>query len=190
MQLEKEECENASLVLTKVKEALKNEDTIELKELSNRTIHSSCSYQDPGSITTAVLIYTLSKLIERQNHRKMKNWSIFLKKFNGILDVTIKALHDNNTKAYERHMQKARKLLESVSGDLKPYIQDVLRKASINKGAKIYEHGISSERTSQLLGITQWELLEYAGYKNIPDNPFNETITVEKRAKIAMEFFA
>ena len=44
-------------------------------------------------------------------------------------------------------------------------------------------------RTAKMLGVTQWELSEYTGQKQISDNPYNETLSVKKRAKMAMEFF-
>ena len=65
-----------------------------------------------------------------------------------------------------------------------------MHKASVNKASKIYEHGISMGRTAKMLGITQWELSEYTGQKNVPDNPYNETFDVRKRAEMAMEFFS
>jgi predicted transcriptional regulator len=73
---------------------------------------------------------------------------------------------------------------------MKPYIQEVLRKASINKASKIYEHGISLGQTAQLLGITQWELSEYSGQTNVSDNDYNKTLDIKKRAKMALEFFS
>lgn len=190
MQFEKKECENASSVLKQAKEALAEKSAVKLKDLSNRTIHSSCSYQDAGSITSAVLIYALSKLIEREDYKKIKNWDKFVKKFNASINLAILALDQNNSDMYAKYMEQARKILESTSLNLKPYIEEVLRKASINKGGRLYEHGISLGQTARLLGITTWELSEYTGQEKIEDSVFNETINIKKRAKIALEFFS
>ena len=102
----------------------------------------------------------------------------------------MEALKKQNIGAYEKHLQKARKSLESISVNLKPYIKEILTKASINKSSKLYEHGISLGQTAKLLGITQWEITGYTGQRNIPDNKQNESIRVEKRAQIALEFFS
>jgi predicted transcriptional regulator len=83
----------------------------------------------------------------------------------------------------------ARKTLSSLSVNLKPYIEEVMRKASINKASKIYEHGISLGQTANLLGISQWELSEYTGQTSIADTNYNNTINTKKRAQMAMEFF-
>jgi hypothetical protein len=190
MQLPKEEIEHQTSILEKAKSALSAKNVSQLKELSNKTINTASAQQDSASITTAVIIYTLSKLVEREDYKKIKNWDTFVKKFNSILNLAVKAIDDNNREAYERYMQKARQTLESQSIVLKPYIQDVLKKASINKASKIYEHGISLEQTSKLLGITQWELSDYIGGRDLADIKQNQTLDVKQRAKMAMEFFS
>jgi len=72
---------------------------------------------------------------------------------------------------------------------MREIIQEVLRKASINKASKIYEHGLSLAKTSKLLGITQWELSEYVGGKDNMQVNLNKTIDAKARAQMAMEFF-
>ncbi|MBU0760677.1 MAG: hypothetical protein KJ600_05435 [Nanoarchaeota archaeon] len=177
-------------VLEQVKTAISTKNIIQLKDLSNQTIHSASSDQDSASITTAVIVYTLSKLIERADYKRIRNWENFVKKFNGFLTLAIKSLKENNQEKYNDYISQARKTLESHSITLKPYIQDVLKKSSINKGSKIYEHGISLEQTAKLLGITQWELSDYIGSRTLADVKQNQTLNVKERAKMAMEFFS
>ncbi len=185
-----EEVEHVIAVLKSVKQALQNEDVLKLKDLSNQTIHSASTSQDEGSITIAVLVYTLSKLLERKEYMKIKNWNNFLKKFNSFLDLAILSLKSQKPENYVYDLEKARKAITSISINLKPYIEEVIRKASINKASKIYEHGISMEQTARLLGITQWELSEYSGQTNVSDVNYNKTLDVKKRAKMALEFFS
>lgn len=174
-------------LLEKTKEAIKQKDSFVLKELSNQTIHTATTKQDIASINLAVIIYTLSKLIEREDYLKAKNWGVFEKNFILYIDLAIKALNSNQEENYEKEIQRMRNSLESISPSLKPYIQDVMRKASINKASKLYEHGLSMEQTSKLLGITQWELAEYTGQKDIP---LSTEVSIKQRAKIALEFFS
>ena len=82
-----------------------------------------------------------------------------------------------------------RSAIEHLSGRLKDYIQDVFRKASINRASKIYEHGISMEKTASLLGITLFELASYAGQKEEAELPQTKTIDVKARIKLAEDFF-
>ena len=189
MQIEKKECENAVLVLTEAKKVIKNNDSLKLKELSNRVTHSSCFYQDSGLITTAVLIYTLSKLIEREDYKKIKSWLSVIKKINSIFDSAISALQENNQELFSQYMQKAMEALESSSINIKPYIENVMRNAAINKANKLHEHGLSLEKTASLLGITRWELADYIGQKRTNDFVLDKTMNTKKRAEMALEFF-
>lgn len=173
-------------ILAAVRKALADDNALRLRDLSNQTIHSASYVQDSGSIALAVLIYTLSKLIERNDHKKIKNWSLFAKKLDSWLALALEAAKKSNQEAYESYLGQARKSLTAVTPNLKPYIQEVLRKASINKASRIYEHGISLGKTAQLLGISQWELTEYASQKH--EGGYT-TLDVRKRAQMALEFF-
>ena len=104
--------------------------------------------------------------------------------------LAIDALKEDNAEKYENSMEMARKTISSTSLNIRPYIQDIIRKASINKASKIYEHGISLGQTAKILGITEWELSEYAGQTKIPDIKYNLTLDVRKRAQMAMDFFS
>ncbi|MBX4196190.1 hypothetical protein KW805_01220 [Candidatus Pacearchaeota archaeon] len=184
-----EEPEHIAQVLEGVKKGLMQQDSALLKELSNQTIHCACTVQDIGSITIAVLVYALSKLVERKDYAKVRNWGVFVKRFNSFLDLAIKAAKDDNEKKYEEYLAQARRALTSISVNLKPYIEEVIHKASINKASKVYEHGISLGQTSHILGVTQWELTEYMGQSQRGEE-YNRTLDVRKRAKTALEFFS
>ena len=187
--MEKEEASHLTSVLEQTKSALLDKDANKLKERSNYTIHSAASQQDSASIIIAIIVYTLSKLIEREDYRKIKRWDSFVKKFNSNIDLAVSSISKDDYKKYKDYIENARKILTSYAVNLRPYIQDVLRKASINKGSKIYEHGVSLERTASLLGVTQWELSDYIGQTSVADIKQNQTIDVQKRARIAMDFF-
>lgn len=186
---DKREFEHFTRVLKEVQQSLSTKDATKLKELSNNTINTASTLQDSASITMAVIVYALSKMVERGDYQRIKNWDLFVKKFNALLDLAIKCISENDAEKCTDYMQRARSLVESQSVNLKPYIQDVLKKASINKGSRIYEHGISLEQTSKLLGITQWELSDYIGSRTADSNQTN-TLDVKKRAKMALEFFS
>jgi hypothetical protein len=178
-------------VLEETKEALSKEDVLKLNELSNSTIHSASSLQDTGSITIAVVVYALSKLVERKEALNITNWPQIANKINSFFSLAIKSLKESNIKKYEKYMMQARKSMSTISPELKTYIQEVLRKASINKASKIYEHGISMGQTAKILGITEWELASYSGTQpKTTDINYSMTFDAQKRAKMALEFFS
>ena len=184
------EVEHKVIILEEAKQALLDKNGYLLKEISNRTVHSSSSHQDTGSILIAVLIYALSKLIERRDYTRIKDWDEMVDKINSLITAAIKAAMEDDEEKFGIFLGKVRKTIEDISADLKPYVQEVMRKACVNKACRIYEHGISMGQTAKLLGITKWELSEYAGQSRASEIKFNQTLNEKTRAKMALEFFS
>ncbi|MEK6889048.1 MAG: hypothetical protein AABW80_02980 [Nanoarchaeota archaeon] len=176
-------------VLKEVKSALKDLDAVKLKELSNQTIHCGTCNQDSGSLTLAVISYALNKIIEREDYKKIKNWSNVSQKLSSYLDLAIKAAQEDNLNAFQEHILRARKTLTTASINLKPYLEEILKKAAINKASKLYEHGLSLGQTSRLLGVSQWELAEYTSQSKSADI-LPKAVSIKQRAKMALEFFS
>jgi hypothetical protein len=80
-------------------------------------------------------------------------------------------------------------MIENLSGKLKKYIKEVFRNADVSKASRIYEHGISMEQTANLLGVSLYDLAQYAGKTGIPDVPENYTMNTKLRIKLAMGLF-
>ena len=184
-----EEPKHVLNVLQETKEAVAKEDTLKLKELSNQTIHSASIKQDVDSIMLAVIIYSLSKFLERINYKQYPGWNKFFNSFIRHIDFSINALEQDNEERFRKELKGMRRHISSLTGDFKRNIQDVFRKASINKASRIYEHGISMETTSRLLGISIWELAEYAGQTGIGDVNLSVTMPEKKRIKLAEDIF-
>ncbi len=176
-------------ILKETKKALEKGDSVRLKELSNQTVHTSSIDQDPRHIAVAVIVYALSKIIERKKYQKYSKWGEFYKTNVDLIDKTIIALAKSDDAKVRDYLTLMRKSIGKLSGKLKIYIQDVFRKASINKASRIYEHGISLERTASMLGVTMFELAEYAGKTGISDVPLAKTKGVRERINTAMEMF-
>jgi hypothetical protein len=184
-----QEKENILRILKETKEAITRGDAITIKSLSNQTINTSSLAQDPDNIAVAVIVYSLGKILERQQYQEFRGWKEFYNVIIDYLNHSIKDLETGNDKNIGRDFEIITKEIEKLSGKLKKYIQDVFWKARINKASKIYEHGISMEQTAKLLGITLYELASYAGQARIEDVPLENTMDVRKRIKTAMEMF-
>ena len=183
-----QEKENVIDILERTKEAVKKEDVILLKELSNKTIHSASIYGDPDNIAVAVAVYALSKIIERKKYKEYGGWNLFFKNYINCLDKALAALKSDSIESFRQEIEHINREISRLSGNFKRHIQDVFRKAMINKASRIYEHGVSMGQTAKLLGITPWELAEYAGGTGIPDVNLSITLDVKKRIKNAVEF--
>jgi hypothetical protein len=183
------EKEHIIWVLKEAKAAVKEENIVRLKDLSNKTLHSASIEQDADSITLAVILYSLSKIIERKKYSYYEEWPAFYKKYMHYIHKAIISLEEDDFDGFRRDINHIRKQIDKLSGRFKKYIQDVFRKAEINKASRIYEHGISMEQTAKLLGVTIWELAEYAGQTGISDVDLSVTLPIKKRLEYAQEIF-
>jgi len=184
------ERENVLRILEETKVAIKKDDATEIKNLSNQTTNTASLTQDPDNIAVAVIVYSIGKILERDNYKQLKGWSSFYRIVTESLDSAIKDIKDNDEKGFRRHFEMIRKAINNVSGKLRKYIEDVFRNAQINKASRIYAHGVSMAQTAKLLGITMYELADYAGKTGISDVPIGKTMNARTRIKLAMDMFA
>ena len=156
-----EEIENIIRILEETKVALKEKNTLKLKQLSNQTNNTASRTQDADNIAVAVIVYSLGKILERGY---VENLDIVVRK---IDDVIRSAKKDENL--LKTNLKQLRAEIGKTSPRMKKYIQEVFRKASINKASKIYGHGVSMQNTAKLLGISVWELASaYEGMNQQP----------------------
>lgn len=184
-----EEREHILEILRMSRDAVQNRDYFKIKELSNQFVHDCSINQDADVISIAVILYSLSKIIERESYKKEKDWNKFYKNYLANIKNMISALEGNNHIRFHEEIEKNGKLIEKLSGNLKNNIKDVFNRAKINKASRIYEHGISMEKTAKIMGITLWELAQYSGQTNIGDVNLGLTMPLKDRIKIAEEIF-
>ena len=176
-----EDDENIIRILEEAKVALREKDTLKLKQLSDQTNNTASRTQDADNIAVAVIVYSLGKIIERG----------YVENLTGIvreIDNVVKSVRKNDS-LLGKNLKQLRAEIGKISPRMKKHIQDVFRKASINKASKIYGHGVSMENTAKLLGITVWELASYAGQAEISDAPETKTLGVKERIKIVKGIF-
>ena len=181
--------ENILRILKEAKRAIKKNNPSLIRELSNQTINTASLTQDPDNIAVAVIIYSLSKIFEREDYRSLPGWNGFYNIVINSLEHSIKDIEIGDEKDFRKDFESIRKAISKLSGKLKKYIEEVFRMAEINKASRIYEHGISMEQTARLLGITMFELADYAGKTGISNVPTAKTMDVKSRIKIAMGLF-
>ena len=158
-------------------------DVMEIKELSNHVIHNASVFQDEDSISIAVLAYSLSKIIER------KQRDLDYNKVLSMLNLCISNLKNNDEDAFRKSIKNIFNFIRTTDEKLKIYIHEVINQAQIKKGCKLCEHGISIARASEVLGISQWELMHYVGKTTMTDQ-FSEPVNASKRLKMARSLFS
>ena len=167
------------IAILRVKE---EKDIQELKELSNHTIHNASVFQDDCSVSVAVVVYALSKIIERNPERL--DYSKFLK----ILEKARKSVANNEDYNFSLSIKALFFEISRIDNRLKGYMQEVINEAQIKKGCKLCEHGLSTARASQIMGVSQWELMKYLGNTNL--NEHSAGIDVKTRVKFARGLFS
>ncbi|MCK5283781.1 MAG: hypothetical protein KAK00_10350 [Nanoarchaeota archaeon] len=158
-------------------------DTTSLKQLSNKTIHNASIFQDEHSVSVAILIYSLSKIIERVrskfDYSKIKN----------LIEISIEYLEDDNLESYHEFITQIFSIISKTDTKFKLYVREVINQASIKKGSVIHEHGVSASKTAQILGISLWDLHEYLGATNTPDID-TDISSVRERLKFTRTLFS
>lgn len=160
----------------------KNPDSSYLKKLSDHVIHNASIYQDEDSISVAILIYSLSKLLDRLNA------GFDYSKIKDLISNAIDFLENDNMESYQDFIAQIFSIISKADAKFTKYIGEVIDQASIKKGSKIYEHGISASKTAQILGISLWDFYRYLGVTNISDIN-SEISSVRDRLKFARKLF-
>jgi hypothetical protein len=186
---EKEDLSNILNILKETKDAILKEDFQKLGHLSNQTIHSATINQDSLNIIVAVLVYSIHKIMQRKHYREMEGWDIFYESLIKNMDLMIESANNDEIDKVISYAGEIRQVINTISGNLGDYIRDVFRKAEINKAFKIYEHGLSSEKTAELLGVSLWDLASYIGQSSISEAKVIDSMPPEERIKLALNFF-
>jgi len=176
-------------ILKQVKKALIKKNYVKIKNLSNQVLHHASIHQRPDVISITVIIYALSKMIEREDYKKEKNWEKFYSGYIQYIENAINELENGNIEGFRNEITLLRQSIQNLSGNLKNYINEVFRGAKINKASRLYEHGISMEKTAKILGVSLWELSEYAGKTGIGDVNLAVTLPLKQRIKYTEEIF-
>lgn len=177
------------IILRDTIKAIKDKEPEKISKLSNFTIHTASIKQNKESITIAVLIYSLSKIYQREYSKKLQGWDKFNKEILKELDKALRQIANEDHSSYEKTLKRIFNKIKKLDWKIKNYIQRVLQKARINKASRLYEHGISIGRTAELLGISKYDLMEYTGKTFIADSPENQTINIEKRLETTRRLF-
>ncbi|MFA5142438.1 MAG: hypothetical protein WC471_05720 [Candidatus Woesearchaeota archaeon] len=158
-------------------------DVLELKEISDHTLHDASIFQDKDSISIGVLVYALAKVFERDFHDTFM-YNKTLSKLKEAKD----SLQRNDIDNYRLCIKEITSIISKVDFKFKMYVEQVLEKARIKKGSSLFAHGLSMARVSEMLNISQWELMNYVGKTKIIDREMPD-VPVKQRLKLARALF-
>lgn len=142
-------------VLTQVVDKIDKKEYSEIEELSNHVIHDASIFQDEDSISIAVLIYSIYKVLTK--------YSFNVYHIKKALLECINYLKKDDITSFRDKIRSIFRIVETIDKEFSSYVDEVINKAKIKKAVKIYDHGISLARAAEILNISQWELLNYLG---------------------------
>ena len=161
-------------------EALRKGDAFRVKELSNGVIHNASIFQDEDSLGIAVLMYALSKTMERGR--------LDADEMAKLLAKAKSALETFNFAEHRLAVKLALKKISEADARLKLFVNNVIEQAELKKGSRIAMHGVSVSRAANILGISRWELMQYLGRTTFHDEAV-ETVSVQDRLALARKVF-
>jgi len=169
--------------------ALKRGDLAGLREQSNKTVHNSSIYQDKYSISISVVIFTLFKVLEKENTSHDQNWPSIRKLILNELNISKNAIRKDKPYILSKSLRKIVQSLKKLDKHAGHFMQEASELSKIKKAYGIYRHGISIGKAADLLGISRWELQPYLGKTRESENPHSQSKPVAERVKIAKEIF-
>ncbi len=167
-------------IFSETRKVIEHNEISELKDISNHSIHNASIFQDSDSITIAVIIYSLYKILSSNS----SSVGVILKKLFELENL----LAQDRFEDYRSKVKVMLKFLSKKSKDFNSNVNEVIRQAQIKKGSKLYDHGISVSQAADLLNVSVWELMSYIGKTEINDS-FNYGFPVSKRLNFARKIF-
>ena len=170
-------------LLKAVQRAINKRDVTKLDELSEKAIQDAAVYQDQDSLSLAVVIFAISKLIKREGYD-----TEYPDDLRNYLSSVQFSLEEGSIGEYRDKVKKTFEFISTTDKQFKLYIDKVIEKAQIKKGSSLYERGISVAQAAHLLGVGQWELMSYIGKTKIHDQDEIRT-RVGERIRLARSLF-
>jgi hypothetical protein len=146
-------------VLNKTVDLVQKKDYAGIMTWSDHVIRNASAYQDDDSLSVAVFVYALGKVLQRccEKGEPVPNLAAKTRSL-------LKHMKNDDDNAFRAELKALINSVGKFDKQLKMYIQEVITKAKIKKASRIHKHGISIARTSELLGVSQWELQDYIGH--------------------------
>lgn len=186
--MEKEVREDILSILRRTIEILREreeKDIFELKELSEHTTHDASIYQDIDSVQIAIVTFALYKLLERG----VEISDVYYKRIDEEFHQAYHALTANDFHGYNEHVQNLFFIVKKIDQRASTYIEEVVDKARITKGSKLFEHGLSAKRAAEIMGVSEWELLGYIGRTQVIERYKTGGTSAPERLRFALGLF-
>ena len=173
--------QDLTALIDQVIRGLTHEISVDFSVLSNQCIHCASIFQDAASLQLAVGLYALSKVHQRLHDDRGKDWIDLEKKLVVLFELCKGALTKSDELAFMANMKKIIESIRQVDSHINLFVDEVIEKAKITKGASMFRHGLSVQRVADILGISSWDLMGYLGKTQILEN---EDLREDSKARL------
>mgnify|MGYP005631761483 CR=1 FL=1 len=156
-------------------------DLEELKQLSDHTIEDVALYKNLDAVSLAVLIYSIYKVVRQMKEENYKDLI-------AELEFARNHLQQGNFARYNKSVKSLFKIVRSANASVKTHLQDVMDAARIKKGAVLLQKGLSLGQAAGLMGLSNWDLQQYAGRTKVMDSHY-VSVSAKKRLELALKLF-
>lgn len=164
-------------------------DSNKLKSISDYTIHYAGIFQDSYSVSIAIIIYSLGKIVEKRKIRSEKQWGRFKEDVMQSLKSARVYLEKDDFPKYLDELKRLLSSIGKIDATFGIYVTEVIEKARIKKGFAVYEHGLSVGRAAEMMGVSPWELMDYLGQTKLVDEMPMLTKSIRERLQISRKIF-
>ncbi|MEK6974459.1 MAG: hypothetical protein AABW41_04460 [Nanoarchaeota archaeon] len=141
----------------------RKKDIKKLRALSDHVIEDASIYQEDYIISLAIILYTLSKILEKGDYENNPGWNSFYKNSMNNIKKLIYHITKSKFDDYSDILKRLLADIKNLDKEVPMYIEELLNSSRIKKGSSVYSYGISLGRAAELLGISKWELMNYIG---------------------------
>jgi hypothetical protein len=159
----------------------KQMDVEAMKQLSNQAIEDVALHKDLDVVSITVLFYSIYKVIDCIDD---ESFDYLIKGMNNARD----ALQANSFGRYNKAIKNMFVTVRGCNAKIKEHFQDVMAASRIKKGAVLLQKGLSLGQAAGLMGLSNWDLQEYAG-RTVVLGAHVEKIQASKRLDLAFKLF-
>jgi DNA-binding FrmR family transcriptional regulator len=178
-----EVCKDIIAVLAEARGALLKYDSRVLSEASNHTIHCIGVYQSQRALYAAIIIYALSKIVEKETVKEQhpEEFEDFVRGMAENLEAAAEFVEKKDFKKFDSAVKGMLEQISEFDKSFSSYVQKVIEFAKLKKGASIYEHGISLSSVAKMLGVSKWDLMEKVSETKVYEKKETKAIAPRQR---------
>ena len=178
-----EVCKDMLETLKEIKQALVEKNPDRLRELSDHTSHCAAIYHEKRAVYVAMITYSLSQIIGSRPTQKEKisEYDDFVNGMTQNVEALITFLENRDFKKVDDAIVALLKDISNFDASFGKYVKDVLEFSRVQKGAKVYEHGLSLSSVAQMIGVSKWDLMQKVGETKVHEEDAEPPKGVKER---------